>query len=97
MSKSDCALSRRLRPTFSVLPTKASGCNGHYQYLNLRGFQLPHGLGIGGVRCDDPSSFRLWLPEADLDACRCRSSCRTFEAGPLSRAAERNGKVVIAK
>jgi hypothetical protein len=84
----------RLRPTFAVLPTKAAGGNGHYQYLNLRGFQRPRGLGLGGGATCDDRSFRLWLPEEDLDACRCRRSCNTFEPGPLSRAAERRGQVV---
>lgn len=50
--------------------------------------QLPHGLGLGGDRCDDAGRFRLFLDEGDLGACRARASCTTFEAGTLSAQVE---------
>jgi len=76
----------RLTPSFKVLSPK-SGSDGHYQYLNLNGFSLPHGIGVGGDRCE-VKNFRLFLPEEDLDQCRCRSNCTTFESGMLSVEAE---------
>jgi hypothetical protein len=60
--------------------------------MNLRALmmntQLPHGIGVGGERCDSANQFRLFIPEQDLDQCRCRAACTTFESGSLSAEAE---------
>lgn len=68
---------------------KASGVHGqggakHYMYLNLKGFSLPHGLGVGG---SIDGGFRLWIPES-LDGCVAGSRDGTFEWGPLGGAGE---------
>lgn len=60
------------------LPTTARS-NGNFQYLNLKGFSLPHGIGMGGTT----EAFRFFLPEALDGTCVGRSACLTFEQGEL--------------
>jgi hypothetical protein len=48
-------------------------------YLNLKGFSLPHGLGVGG----SVENFRLFIPES-LEECTAGASCTTFEYGTLA-------------
>lgn len=68
-------------PACPTPPTNASTCNSnnHFQYLNLKGFSLPHGFGMGG----STEAFRFFIPEALDDTCIGRSACLTFEQGEL--------------
>ena len=83
---SECFLFR-LRPSFVEIRPKTAGGPGaggggakHYMYLNLKGFSLPHGLGVGG---SIDGGFRLWIPES-LEGCVAGSRDGTFEWGPLA-------------
>ncbi|CAM9219937.1 unnamed protein product [Choristocarpus tenellus] len=78
----------RLAPDFSVLHSKVSS-NGNFQYLNLKGFSLPHGLGMGGTL----DNFRFFLPEALDGSCVGRSACLTFESGELCPESSRRFEV----
>jgi len=68
----------RLRPSFAILRPKLGG-DDHFMYLNMKGYRLPHGLGMGG----STDGFRLFIPEA-MEACAARQSDSTFEAGALA-------------
>lgn len=73
-----------LTPPLPVIPTGKSSLiatrsNGNFQYLNLKGFSLPHGIGMGGTT----EAFRFFLPEALDGTCVGRSACLTFEQGEL--------------
>ena len=59
---------------------KADGSARHYMYLNLKGFSLPHGLGVGG---SIDAGFRLFLPES-LEGCVAGAADGTFGYGPLA-------------
>ena len=65
--------------------------NNHFQYLNLKGFSLPHGFGMGG----STEAFRFFIPEALDDTCVGRSACLTFEQGELCPQQSRNFEVDI--
>ena len=49
-----------------------------YQWLNLKSYGLPHGLGMGG----NLETFRVFIPES-LESCIARGSCLTYEPGVL--------------
>ncbi|EWM21955.1 TLDc [Nannochloropsis gaditana] len=49
-------------------------------YLNLKGFSLPHGLGVGG---SVDTGFRLWIPES-LEGCVAGDRDASFAWGPLA-------------
>ncbi len=49
-------------------------------YLNLKGFSLPHGLGVGG---SIDGGFRLFVPES-LEGCVAAAADGTFGYGPLA-------------
>lgn len=68
----------RLDPDF-VLCRPKYGSNKHFMYLNLKGYALPHGLGVGGT----VEGFRLFVPES-LEGCTGGNACPTFEYGPLA-------------
>ncbi|CAM9821557.1 unnamed protein product [Ascophyllum nodosum] len=68
----------RLDPDLKIIPSKIAS-NGNFQYLNLKGFSLPHGIGMGGTT----EAFRFFLPEALDGTCVGRSACLTFEQGEL--------------
>lgn len=59
---------------------KVSGSAKHYMYLNLKGFSLPHGLGVGG---SIDAGFRLFIPES-LEGCVAAEADGTFGYGPLA-------------
>eukprot|EP00752_Nemacystus_decipiens_P005703 g5161.t1 len=80
----------RLAPDFKVIPSKMAS-NNHFQYLNLKGFSLPHGFGMGG----STEAFRFFIPEALDDTCVGRSACLTFEHGELCPDLSRNFEVDI--
>ncbi|CAN0005323.1 unnamed protein product [Scytosiphon promiscuus] len=80
----------RLSPDFKVIPSKMAS-NNHFQYLNLKGFSLPHGFGMGG----STEAFRFFIPEALDDTCVGRSACLTFEQGELCPNQSRNFEVDI--
>jgi len=70
----------RLAPDFRIYPARVGG-NGSFMYLNLKGFSLPHGMGLGGTI----GNFRIFLPES-LEECTSTTRCLTFENGVLSSA-----------
>ncbi|CAM9642471.1 unnamed protein product, partial [Phaeothamnion confervicola] len=79
----------RLLPDYELYPCKPAS-EGRYQFLNLKGFSLPHGLGMGG-RVD---SFRLFISEGlDGEDCVARAACMTYERGPLLPAERRRFEV----
>ncbi|CAN0283609.1 unnamed protein product, partial [Hapterophycus canaliculatus] len=80
----------RLSPDFKVIPSKMAS-NNNFQYLNLKGFSLPHGFGMGG----STEAFRFFIPEALDDTCVGRSACLTFESGELCPNQSRNFEVDI--
>ncbi|CAN0468233.1 unnamed protein product, partial [Scytosiphon promiscuus] len=65
--------------------------DGHFQYLNLKGFSLPHGIGMGG----STDAFRFFLPEALDGTCVGRSACLTFEQGELCPHSSRRFEVDV--
>ncbi|CAM9783885.1 unnamed protein product [Chrysoparadoxa australica] len=66
-------------PSFRVCTPKLPN-NGAFQYLNLKSFELPHGLGFGG----STENFRLFISETlEAEECVARSSCLTFERGKI--------------
>ncbi|CAM9389398.1 unnamed protein product, partial [Heterosigma akashiwo] len=58
----------RLEPEFRIYPARVGG-NENFMYLNLKGFSLPHGMGMGG----SIGNFRFFLPEMLED---CSTSAR---------------------
>jgi hypothetical protein len=52
--------------------------NGAYQWMNMKSYGLPHGLGLGGSL----EGFRIFLPE-NYENCVARDSCPTYESGRL--------------
>lgn len=64
---------------FHIFRSKATS-NGAYQWLNLKSYGMPHGLGMGG----DLEKFRLYIPDT-LEDCVARSNCLTFETGSFFR------------
>ncbi|CAN0379561.1 unnamed protein product, partial [Ectocarpus sp. 12 AP-2014] len=87
----------RLAPDFKIIPHKMARrvqrClfNQNFQYLNLKGFSLPHGFGMGG----STEAFRFFIPEALDDKCIGRSACLTFEQGELCPEQSRRFEVDI--
>eukprot|EP00903_Cladosiphon_okamuranus_P009957 g9446.t1 len=79
-----------LAPDFKVIPSKMAS-NNHFQYLNLKGFSLPHGFGMGG----STEAFRFFIPEALDNTCVGRSACLTFEQGELCPQQSRKFEVDI--
>lgn len=79
-----------LAPEFKIIPSKIGG-NRNFQYLNLKGFSLPHGIGMGGTT----DAFRFFLPEALDSTCVGRSACLTFDEGLLCPHPSRNFEVDI--
>lgn len=76
---SDASFLFQLQPTFAMYRSRLSNNKPNYMYLNQSGFELPHGLGMGGT----VDGFRLFLPES-FDSGICRSQCMTFEEGFLT-------------
>ncbi|CAN0273693.1 unnamed protein product [Ectocarpus sp. 8 AP-2014] len=84
----------RLAPDFKIIPHKMARRvqrNQNFQYLNLKGFSLPHGFGMGG----STEAFRFFIPEALDDKCVGRSACLTFEQGELCPEQSRRFEVDI--
>ena len=72
-----------LVPEFKILRSSATS-NGAFQWLNLKSYGLPHGLGVGG----SVENFRLYIPDS-LEDCVVRTQCDTFERGRLISSGER--------
>lgn len=68
-----------LSPELRIFRSKTPG-NGAYQWLNLKAFNYPHGLGLGGTL--EKEGFRVFIPET-LENCVARDSCPTYEDGKL--------------
>ena len=78
--------------TCKIFPTQGSGEN--FQWFNLRGYDMPHGLGSGGSYNKNSSSssssssssrstsFRFFVPDS-MESLIAGSSCLTFEQGSL--------------
>lgn len=52
--------------------------NMNFQFLATGGFNIPHGMGLGGTL----EGFRLFIPDT-LENCVARSICPTYEPGKL--------------
>ena len=52
--------------------------NSNYQWLNMKSYGMPHGLGLGGSM----DSFRLFISES-FENCTAGESCLTFDGGNL--------------
>jgi hypothetical protein len=72
-----------LVPQFKILRSSAT-TNGAFQWLNLKSYGLPHGIGVGGTN----ENFRLHIPDS-LEDCLVRTQCDTFERGRLISSGER--------
>mmetsp|Transcript_8466 Transcript_8466/g.12630 ORF Transcript_8466/g.12630 Transcript_8466/m.12630 type:complete len:447 (-) Transcript_8466:195-1535(-) len=64
-----------LAPDMKIFRSKADS-NQHYQWLNMKSYGMPHGLGMGGSL----EKFRLFIPDT-LEECVAHSSCLTYEPG----------------
>ncbi len=66
-----------LSPKYRVYRSK-SPSGDSYQWLNMKSYSQPHGLGLGGT----VDGFRLFIPDT-LEGCIAMESCPTYEAGRL--------------
>jgi hypothetical protein len=71
----------QLSPKLRLLRSRPSG--GCLQWLNLGGYGLPHGLGMGG----STEELRFFIPD-ELENCHAGMNCPSFEAGALLPTAE---------
>jgi hypothetical protein len=65
-----------LYPTLRIYRSTSSSTN--YQYLNIRSYNLKHGLAFGGTE----QSFRLFIPDS-LERCEARPYDIVYEKGAL--------------
>jgi hypothetical protein len=79
----------QLEPQVNMYRAKPAG-PGNFQYVNLKGYSLPHGLGMGGTL----DSFRFFLSESlECSNNMARSACLTFEPGELCPSSDRRFEV----
>jgi hypothetical protein len=81
-----------LQPAMRIMRAHPGSKETDFQWLNERGYQMPHGFGCGSPE----RGFRLFLNEG-LDACVAKSSDLNFEAGAMLGPTGTQGRFELAE